>query len=148
MARIETLMTPDLLEQSFRKHLVWKVWARLSIDSLLFDFDLCAMCKNHTVGITGIGKPVLPWCRCEKCLCSYRMTGDQIETLHDYLWCHDAGFKLLDKGIETIAAVMGLFVDPSIEDWIGGNSDFVSAWSKEQEVYLHKSFGLTEIILS
>ena len=43
MARIETLMTPDLLEQSFRKHLVWKVWARLSIDNLLFDFDLCAM---------------------------------------------------------------------------------------------------------
>ena len=148
MARIEKLMTPDLLEQSFRKHLVWKVWARLSIDDLMFAFDLCPRCKDQTVKIAGIGHPVKAWCTCEGCEVMFRMTDSQIETLHDYLWCHDAGFKLLDKGIETVAAVMGMYVDKKVEDWIGENPDFVSAWSKEQEVYLHKSFGLTEIILS
>lgn len=148
MARVERLMTPCLLEESFMKHLVWKVWAKQSIDRLLSTFDLCAMCKNHTVGIAGVGRPVVPWCHCEKCKCSYRMTEDQIETLNGYLWCHDAGFELLEKGIETVAAVMGMYVDRKVDDWVGENPTFTKAWSKEQEVYLHKSFGITSIKLS
>ena len=155
MARIDMmkvgLMTPDLLEKSFRKHPVWEVWARMSIDNLMFAFDPCPGCRDRTVNIIGVGRPIKAWCSCEGregCGAMFRMTDSQIETLNEYLWDHDAGFGLLDRGIETIALVMGMYVDKTVKDWIGENPDFTEAWSKVQEVYLHKSFGLTEINLS
>lgn len=142
------LLTPALLEKSFQKYPAWKMWALVCINNLLCKFDTCNNCHKHKINILGRGKPVRPYCFCGKCGASYPMSVEQIDKLHNYLWCHDSGFDLLDKGIEAMASVMNISVDPEVKDWIGENPNFTTAWSKIQHDHLHKVYGLTEIDLT